>query len=345
LKPFLSIVVPFHNSVETSSALLATLSRLKPEDHVELILVDDGSTDGTLALLEAFAAESRVEVQVLTRENGGPGAARNTGMEKASGRYIWFVDSDDDIDLSAIAFAREADWPEADVIGWDWEHPWIRRNLRPGLHEIGQMPAPLDAFYPVVVHWFSNAFLRRTSLRFPEHTFFEATPIEGFVLPLVVESYRDVDRVAYRGNVATQSVTRTGRGFDPSYYDRLTTFSLGMAFADRARLDTQSRLAFETAFTQLYLWYTIRLSRLPGPSWIRGARVMRQYREEARRLGLTVDPFASFKGRLHTRAAFRLLWAISAALPPQDRYFARLRARVWRRPLEWSSPDLPARWR
>jgi len=95
----LSIVVPFYNSAHKSERLLSTLRQLSAQD-VEVVLVDDGSNDATL---QQFKNDASVAVLVLTQNNRGPGGARNTGLRSARGKYVLFVDSDDDIGLGAIA--------------------------------------------------------------------------------------------------------------------------------------------------------------------------------------------------------------------------------------------------
>ena len=66
----------------------------------EIILVNDGSKDGTLELAQKLA-QSHPEIKIINQENGGQAVARNAGMRLAVGEYIWFVDSDDFI-LDAV---------------------------------------------------------------------------------------------------------------------------------------------------------------------------------------------------------------------------------------------------
>ena len=58
--------------------------------NLEIICVDDGSTDESPRILAEYAARDS-RVRVITQENGGPGAARNTGMEQADGEYLIFL--------------------------------------------------------------------------------------------------------------------------------------------------------------------------------------------------------------------------------------------------------------
>lgn len=343
--PFLSIIVPFHNSAETCGELLRVLASLDGTEDVELIFVDDGSTDATPRLLREFARQSRAPVRLLERSRGGPGAARNLGLTEANGKFVWFVDSDDTIDLGAISVAKQADWPEVDLVVWQWEHPRIVQRLAPGPHSTAHGPAPADVLDPIVCNWFSRSFILRTHLRFPEFCFYEATPLEFFVLPVLLEHYLKVDFIAYRANTLTPSITRGSRTFAPSRYDCLHTIPLGMEFIDEAHLDDAARARFEAVFIQTFLWYFIQIKPWPSPSWARATRVMRQFRDEAKRLRVIQDPLIFYPGRRLSRLLIHFLWLVSAGLPPQREYFRRLRTRLWARDILWVPPKMPARYR
>ena len=344
MNPFLSIVVPFHNSAEKCRPLLMVLTELRPEDAVELIFVDDGSTDRTLDGLRDFKAASRCQVTIVERENGGPGAAKNSGLDQASGQWVWFVDSDDVIDLKAITIAKDAGWPRTDIIAWEIHHPHpgVACSLPSGLHEIDEDAAPPTGLQTLPAKWFSMDFLRRTGLRFPEYCVFEDVPIGEFVLPLLVTSYFKSDFRAYEA-IAGPSVTRGASG-NPRFFDRLRTIALGRAYLEGAKLSPAARWEFDKAFVRLFLWYSIALSRRPGASWVTAARVMRQYREEAARFGITIDPFDTYPGRPHSGLVARLLWLLAALLPSQKRYFHELRQRAWGREIEWTVPLMPGHW-
>ena len=89
----LSILIPAYNSERwLPRCLISILSQIK--DEVEVIIVDDGSTDRTLQCAREFA-EKWSCIEVFTKKNKGVGAARNFLLDKARGEFIWFVDSDD----------------------------------------------------------------------------------------------------------------------------------------------------------------------------------------------------------------------------------------------------------
>lgn len=89
----LSIIVPVYNHIDVIERCIDSLLRQKTLFQYELILVDDGSTDGAQLVIEKYAAYENVII--IHQENGGIGAARNTGLCRAHGRYIMFVDCDD----------------------------------------------------------------------------------------------------------------------------------------------------------------------------------------------------------------------------------------------------------
>lgn len=87
--PLFSVVIATHNRAGYIRTTLESVRRQEFTDY-EVIVVDDGSTDGTLEVLRDFPW-----VKVLPRENAGPGAARNFGVRASAGEYIAFLDSDD----------------------------------------------------------------------------------------------------------------------------------------------------------------------------------------------------------------------------------------------------------
>ena len=110
-----SIIIPVYNGERylqkaVDSALAQTLQ------DVEVICVDDGSTDGSASILDGYAAKDR-RVRVIHRGNEGVSAARNAGMDAADGRYIYFLDADDELEPETCArLVAKADAGECDVV-------------------------------------------------------------------------------------------------------------------------------------------------------------------------------------------------------------------------------------
>ncbi|MBQ4265753.1 MAG: glycosyltransferase [Clostridia bacterium] len=96
----ISIIIPCYNSEKYLDACMDSVLKQTFSDF-EVILVDDGSLDGTLAVAKRYA-ESDARVRVLAKENGGVAAARNQGLDCAQGEWITFVDSDDLLPADAL---------------------------------------------------------------------------------------------------------------------------------------------------------------------------------------------------------------------------------------------------
>lgn len=91
-----SVIVPVYNSINCLERCVDSL-RAQTYGNLEILLIDDGSTDGTDQLCERLAAED-ARILVYHKKNGGASSARNVGLSMASGEYVGFVDSDDYID-------------------------------------------------------------------------------------------------------------------------------------------------------------------------------------------------------------------------------------------------------
>ena len=91
--PLVSIIIPVFNTGRSAKKLVNGILDGK-YSNVEIILVDDGSTDDSLDILRSINDD---KVRVYSKENGGPSAGRNFGIAKARGEYLLFIDSDDEI--------------------------------------------------------------------------------------------------------------------------------------------------------------------------------------------------------------------------------------------------------
>lgn len=101
MSPKLSVVVPFCNTEEFLRECLESLAGQTLRD-LEVILVDDGSTDnGAVIAKEMCARDTRF--RLVTRDNEGPGSARNAGVRQVRGEYLTFADADDVVDREAYA--------------------------------------------------------------------------------------------------------------------------------------------------------------------------------------------------------------------------------------------------
>ena len=117
----LSIIVPVFNVENYLPKCLNSLLKTKGIEDAEIILIDDGSTDGSGAIADKYSSEYS-NIRVIHKDNEGPSAARNLGIKEAFGKYISFIDSDDEVVpglySKVIALAAVSD---DDMFLWDAE--------------------------------------------------------------------------------------------------------------------------------------------------------------------------------------------------------------------------------
>ena len=117
----LSVIVPVYNAQRFLDECLDSL-RNQDFDDFEVLCVDDGSTDGSRAIIESHA-NLDARFRLVSQENGGPSAARNAGIRGAGGDYITFLDSDDLMEpgaLRCMAGHLESNAHDALVFGWNY---------------------------------------------------------------------------------------------------------------------------------------------------------------------------------------------------------------------------------
>lgn len=104
--PAISVIIPVYKVEPYLDACVASVAAQTFSD-LEILLVDDGSPDGCPALCDAWAQKDP-RVRVIHRKNGGLSAARNTGIDAATGQFLAFVDSDDLLEPDTLRRAYEA---------------------------------------------------------------------------------------------------------------------------------------------------------------------------------------------------------------------------------------------
>ena len=116
-KPVFSIIVPVYKVEQYLERCVVSLIN-QTEKNIEIMLVDDGSPDNCPCLCDIYA-EKDIRIQVIHKTNGGLSDARNAGIEKATGEYIMFVDSDDYIELDACEKLVPYVENKSDIIAMD----------------------------------------------------------------------------------------------------------------------------------------------------------------------------------------------------------------------------------
>lgn len=102
----ISVIVPIYNAEQYLEKCIDSIIN-QTDTNLEIILVNDGSTDNSGAICDEYAKKDS-RIKVIHKENGGLSSARNTGLENANGEYVSFVDSDDWIELDMLETLYDA---------------------------------------------------------------------------------------------------------------------------------------------------------------------------------------------------------------------------------------------
>jgi poly(ribitol-phosphate) beta-N-acetylglucosaminyltransferase len=169
--PKVSVIVPvFNPGSDIDDCIDSLLHQTLPASELELIFVDDGSTDGTPARLDALAAEHRHVRAEHIPNSGWPGKPRNVGLDIATGDYVFFVDNDDYLErdglerVHAMAVHDRADIVIGKVVGHG-------RNVPRGLFAQNRHGIPFEAELLALLaphKLFRRRLLDERGLRFPE---------------------------------------------------------------------------------------------------------------------------------------------------------------------------------
>lgn len=117
--PLISIIVPVYNVSEFLSQCMDSLIR-QSYQNIEIIAVNDGSTDNSLEILNRYAQEFS-QIKIISQANAGLSAARNTGITASIGEYMCFVDSDDWIDVHTCLRTIEiVQQHNVDIVCWNY---------------------------------------------------------------------------------------------------------------------------------------------------------------------------------------------------------------------------------
>ena len=334
----LSLIIPFFNSEHKSKRLLKTLLSIV-DDDVEIILVDDGSTDNTHKILNDFKEESNSKsIELITQDNKGPGGARNAGLRIAKGQYVWFVDSDDDIKIEAIEVVRQNRDNNYDFIDFNIEVDSNVINTM-GIEEEEYIVDDkyrlqlLEKFGSIWSKVLKKKLLIDNNIFYPEYTLYEDNPLLS-IYPFFIKKFLKLNFVGYIHHLDFDSVTRTEVNLRS--FDRLQTALYGIEKGLMLSKNEAEIQLLERIFINKYLIITTEklLTKRPSKNWIITWRVMKQYRLIAKELDIKTSPFEAFKYTSYNQKVlsyFTFQWFASfSVVADQTEYFKNIHKKAWK---------------
>jgi glycosyltransferase involved in cell wall biosynthesis len=159
MDPLVSILIPAYNAERSLGDTLRS-ALAQSWTRTEVIVVDDGSTDGTSRIAESFASPA---VKVVRQENQGASAARNHALGLAQGEYLQWLDADDllsrDKVMNQVALLRDGDPRVLASCGW----AYFRRRPRAATFAPGPLWSDLEPVEWLLRKWESNTFMQTST--------------------------------------------------------------------------------------------------------------------------------------------------------------------------------------
>ncbi|MBR0423152.1 MAG: glycosyltransferase [Clostridia bacterium] len=161
--PKVSIIIPVYNVEKYIKECINSAVNQTLKD-IEIICVDDGSTDSSGSIIDEYANKDP-RVHVVHKQNSGVSATRNKGIDLAKGEYIKFIDSDDVLDLTACEVCyNKAKSEDADIV----VHDSIDKIYNEGQFSLISLPAFVDGV--VWTSLYRTSFIKENNIRFHEET-------------------------------------------------------------------------------------------------------------------------------------------------------------------------------
>lgn len=272
MEKLLTVIVPAYNVERYLDQCLTSFAECPARDDLEVIVVDDGATDGSLALAQRYRFQHPDLFRVFHKDNGGHGSVINFGVEQARGRYLKVVDGDDWVDGEALAgligFLRCAD---ADLVASDYnciedgtyrliERRHAARDAGHYGRSLGFDVAAAEEVMKIHSLTIRTALLRENGIRLTENCFYEDAEYALLPIPFCeTVAYDDHCVYQYRLGRAGQSVDiqslTARRGEHLRILESLFALSDRCADADaghRAYLDRGIALFVQNQY-QIYL--------------------------------------------------------------------------------------------
>lgn len=216
--PVLTVAISAYNVEKYIGRAMKSLAESNTDSEIEVLIVNDGSTDSTAEIAERFAKKYSY-VRVIHQENGGYGAAINTGIREAAGKYFKLLDGDDWVNPEGfsrlIAILKQT---EEDLILCDYQEIYLKEKKKrsisygfPAGETLSVNELNVDYFISMHSHVFKTEILKKMPKKLDEHSFYVDMEYVLYPLPFIKSfRYEKVNVYEYRLDRTGQSVSAEG---------------------------------------------------------------------------------------------------------------------------------------
>lgn len=210
--PLVSIIIPVYNAEQSIIKMLESL-QFQRQEHVELVFIDDCSRDGSSSIIESY--KSRFEskgwsLKVIVHDiNKGVAAARNTGLNHATGEYIYYVDADDRLEPDALELlVQEAQENDAEIVGCNWFLSFEKNERKMNQPAFQSNWEAIERILRGTMRWNLWLFLVKRSLYEAHHIRFIPGMNMGEDIMVMIKLFTYAERVGF----VNQALYHYGQG-------------------------------------------------------------------------------------------------------------------------------------
>lgn len=215
----LTIVIPSYNTENHIDKCLPTMIREDFASDIEILLINDGSTDNTQKLLEKYAEHYPETIRVINKENGGHGSVINRGITEASGKYFRVIDGDDYVitdNLKKLVDLMKTT-PDVDLICTPFYEEFVQSGNRVVAGEYAVVPGKILEFDIIASEMscialhainYRTEMLKENNIKVQEKCFYEDREYNMFPIPHIHRIlYYDFPVYVYELGVSGQSIS------------------------------------------------------------------------------------------------------------------------------------------
>ncbi len=249
--PKISVIIPVYNSEKHLNMCLESILGQTMQDF-EIIIVNDGSTDGSQAIIDDYKARYDDKITAIYQENAGQASARNKGLEKVCGEYIIFIDSDDYIEPETFeVIYNKAETSNLDIVCFIWRetdreteilHSWNFRETPVDVRYILNTPSPCNKL-------FRSWLFKENDIRFVENHIYEDLALIPTVA-LYTDKIGFIDNCLYNYTISNTSTMR-----QKSYNPKLASIYFAMDCLEKAFGNTKYQEELEFLYIDHLLHY------------------------------------------------------------------------------------------
>lgn len=270
MNDLITIVVPVYNVERYVEKCLDSIIK-QTYQNIEVLVINDGSTDNSLEIIKEFSKRDN-RVLIFTKENGGLSDARNYGLDRAQGKYILFIDSDDYIESDMVnKMYSEALMNDADLVYCDIKYVFENESSPPfivtGFRQNIEGDSVVKGLLSVPSAWnklYKKSLFDQTDVRYPNGLWYEDIPTTFRLLPTI-------KKIGYVNEPFVNYLQRDGSIMSSKYDDRMLhiyeVFNIVNTYYKEIDIFDKYYVELEFAFIEhIILYGTNRFLRVPTGS-------------------------------------------------------------------------------